>query len=272
VAVIDENDQHIDLTSWVTITNKSGATYRNASIKLIAGEVHRISPPGFAGERHMLKAGEEVKELRFEEKPFFEYHLYTLSHPTTIKDNQIKQMAFLSANALSTRKLFTFEGMPHFYWDRHPQKSSRKVMVKLKIENTKENNLGIPLPEGKIRIYKECSDGSLRFIGEDKIKHIPRDKKVSLMVGSAFDIEGEHIQTGFEKLDSNTWKESFAIKIRNHKEKEVIVTVIEHLAGNWEITQSSREWIKKDATAIEFKVPVAPNGEAGITYTVVVKR
>ena len=271
VVVVDEKDEKIDLTGWVTITNKSGVTYRNASLKLVAGEIHRVESSRFY-ENYTAKAMKAEQEPRFAEKPFFEYHLYNLIRPTTIKNNQIKQMTLFAANAVVFKKFFTFEGMPRFYWHRHSKKSTGKVMVKLEVVNSKDNNLGIPLPEGRIKIYKNDSDGSLQFIGEDKIMHTPKGERILLTAGSSSDIVGEHIQTSFEKLDKDTIQESFEIKIKNHKKEDIAVKVIEHLAGDWKITQSSQQWIKKNVDTIEFLLEVPVDGEKSITYTIAVRR
>lgn len=268
VVTLDEDGKYVDLTSWVTVTNKTGETYRNAGLKLVAGEIHQVTSPTFKNnyQRSQLKGTAEKTQL--DEKPFFDYHLYTLSRSTTIKDNQIKQINLLSAHGIPIRKIYVFEGMPRFYWYRYKQKSIKKIMVKLEIENKQENNLGKPLPAGKIRIYKADPDGGLQLIGEDKIGHTPKGEKILLTAGSAMDMVGEHTQTSFEKLNKNTIKESFQIVINNHREDSVNVTVIEHLAGDWKITESSREWIKKDAGTVEFQLEVPARGKSTIDYTV----
>ena len=279
VIVSDKDDKNLDLTGWVTIDNKSGASYKDAKLKLIAGDIHRASPPGVMrnGMMHVTKA-ERAPQPQFEEKAFFEYHLYTLQRRTTVRDNETKQIEFVSASAVPVKKLYIYDGAAQkFYgynqWSRADRnygvQSNKKVYVMLDFKNSKENNLGIPLPKGKMRVYKEDSDKSLEFIGEDFIEHTPKDENVRIYLGDAFDIVGERVQTDFKNGDDFA-DESFKITVRNHKEEPIEVRVVEKLYrwSNWKITQKSQDYEKKDARTIEYKLKVAKDSESVLTYTV----
>lgn len=272
VLVVDKSDKNIDLSGWVSINNNSGAGYKEASLKLIAGDVHRAEekfPTTYAPE--MMKYA-EVAAPQFEEKAFFEYHMYTLQRKATVKDNQTKQISLLTANNVLVKKLFIYDPVDYFGWNwdyADSQEKEQKVKVKIEFANTKENNLGMPLPKGKIKVFKSDTDGSLQFIGEDLIDHTPKDETLRLYLGDAFDVVAQRKKINYRTGEK--WsEESFEITVRNHKQEDIEVNVIEHLwrYSNWKITDKSGEFTKKDAQAIEFKVPVAKDKEAKVNYTV----
>jgi hypothetical protein len=258
VAVTDAQDKQLDLSGWVSIENNSGATYKNAKLKLVAGDVNVIQErrvSGFAEDRAVLKA---AAEPQFEEKSFFEYHLYTLQHRTTVKNNETKQIALFPPSQTPAQKLFLYDGAA--YGD--------KVRVHLEFKNGKKEGLGMPLPKGKVRVYKQDTDGSLEFIGEDMIDHTPADEKVRLFLGNAFDLVGERVQKATRKISNRSREEDYEIRLRNHKKEAVEITVSERFWGDWKITSQSIQSVKKDSRTAEFKIPVKPDGEAMLTYTV----
>ena len=258
VAVVNPDDTHLELGGWVSIHNTSGATYENAKLKLIAGEVHRVEErkpmPLYRAKADLAAAAVP----QFEEKAFFEYHMYTLRRRASIKDRQIKQMSLFPNAGVEVRKIFTYDGT----------RDDQKVRVNLEFQNSKASGLGIPLPKGKLRVYKEDEDKSLQFIGEDLIDHTPKDEKVRVYLGNAFDIVGERKVVERERITDRVREEQVEIKLRNHKESDITVVVIEHLYGDWKIIHSSQEYRKKDARTIEFDVPVAKDTESTVTYQV----
>ncbi|HUJ11408.1 MAG TPA: DUF4139 domain-containing protein [Verrucomicrobiae bacterium] len=279
-AVLNANDTALDLGGWVTINNQSGATYKDAKLKLIAGEVHPAQPP----IRRMYQANAVTAlgaaEAGFEEKPFFEYHLYTLGRPTTVADNQTKQIELLTAADVPVKKVYLYDGAPQigFYGglitdaNYGSETSNKKVNVIIELKNSQDNHMGMPLPKGKVRLYKrDPADASLEFIGEDQIDHTPKDETIKLHIGDAFDVIGERKRTDFHVDTSrHIMTESFEIRIRNHKEEPVEVTVKETLyrGSNWEVTEASQKWTKDDANTIHFPVKVNKDSEQVITYTV----
>jgi hypothetical protein len=261
VAVVDQLDQNLELSGWVSLDNRSGATYEEAKVKLIAGEVHRVReeiPPPRLGKGEVMEMATGAPQ--FEEKPFFEYHLYTLLRPATIKDNEIKQVSLFPTTNVKVKKIFTYDGA----------KDDKNVKVELEFKNSEADGLGMPLPKGKIRVYKADVDKSLEFVGEDKIDHAPKDEKVRVFLGNAFDIVGERKRTDFKQISKDVTEESYEIKLRNHKEEAVEVVVVEHLYSytTWEITESNFKYEKKDAGTIEFKIPLQKDEEKIINYTV----
>ena len=268
VAVLNKSDTMTDLTGWVTIDNRSGATYRNALLKLVAGDIHRVQ-----GEMRMdyARPMASAKELsqQFKEESFFEYHLYTLDRRTTIKDNQTKQMTLLDANQVPIKKLFIFAGSPQYYYYQMNQGSNKqKVGVFLELENTKKNNLGIPLPKGTIRAYKEDKDGSLQFVGEDRIDHTPKDEKFKIKIGEAFDVVGERVQTDYKHIGRNLFEVSFEVSLRNHKKEDIKVLVEEPIPGDWEMLSKTHSYEKLSAHLIRFEVPIAKDKEEKVRYRI----
>jgi hypothetical protein len=270
VGIVSSDESHIDLTGWVTIDNQSGATYRDAGLKLVAGTVHRAPQPQ---ERLYMARGAvaEVAGLpQFQEEQFFEYHLYTLQRPTTVRDRQTKQMTLLTADGVGITKRYLFEA-PQIY-SRTRTGGSRgepeHVKVKVEFDNSESNHMGMPLPQGTVRLYRADSEGALQFLGEDAIQHTPRDERVRLTVGEAFDIVAERVQTNYQELLGDRTQQSWEITVRNHKDEAVTVTLVEHPAGDWDVTTSSHPFNKTESDTFEIPVEVPANGETVVTYTI----
>jgi hypothetical protein len=269
VAVLNKLDTLMDLTGWVTIDNKSGATYQNGLLKLVAGDIHRVQPEMQMDLAKTKMALRETESPQFKEESFFEYHLYTLDRRTTIKDNQTKQMTLLDANQVPVKKLFIFSGFAQYYYYQMNQGSQKqKVGVFLELENSKKNNLGIPLPKGTVRVYKEDKDGSLQFIGEDRIDHTPKDEKFKIKIGEAFDVVGERVQTDYKHLGRNLFEVAFEVSLRNHKKEDIQVLVEEPIPGDWEMLSNTHPYDKLSANLIRFEVPVAKDKEVKVKYRI----
>ena len=268
VTVLNKSDTLGDLTGWVTIDNRSGATYQNALLKLVAGDIHRVQGEMRMDYARPMAAAKEASQ-QFKEESFFEYHLYTLDRRTTIKDNQTKQMSLLDANQVPVKKLFIFSGHPQYYYSRYDQRTNKqKVGVFLELENTKKNNLGMPLPKGTIRVYKEDKDGSLQFVGEDRIDHTPKDEKFKIKIGEAFDVVAEKIQTEYKHLGYNLYEVAFEVNLRNHKKEDIKVLVEEPIPGDWEMLSNTHSYEKLQANLIRFEVPVAKDREVKVKYRI----
>jgi len=268
VAVVDAEDKQMDLNGWVTLVNSSGATYKDATLKLVAGEVHRVEqPPTPVYRQEMAMAG--AAKRGFEEEAFFEYHLYTLDRPTTVRDNEQKQVMLLSAAAVPLVKKFIYDPGRPSPWGRGDP--SKDVRVTLEFTNSEKNNMGMPLPAGKVRVYKADESGSLQFAGEDAIKHTPKDEKVELYLGNAFDLVGELRQTDHKQPAPRLVQDSFEVKLRNHKTEAVVIRYVHRLYGEWEVLNATHEWEKKDAFTLEFPVQVPADGETVLRFTVQMK-
>lgn len=268
IAVLNPSDTFIDLTGWVTIENRSGATYRNAQLKLVAGGIHRVLEERRAKRQDMMMAAREEKP-QFKEETFFEYHLYSLDRGTTLEENQTKQMALLRASQVPVKKMFIFSGNPYFYLRRYdPKAKKQKVGVWMEWENTSKNKMGMPLPMGMVRVYKEDREGSLQFIGEDRIDHTAKDEKVKMKIGEAFDLVGERIQTEYKHLGRNLYEVAFEVNLRNHKKEDVKVFVEEPIPGDWDMVHNTHPYEKIQANLIRFHVSVPKNQAARIKYKV----
>jgi len=270
VMILNENDSKSDLTGWVTIDNKSGAAYRDATLKLVAGDVNRVQEEliMYAGRGKAMLA-EAAPAPQFKEEGFFEYHIYTLQRPSTIKDNQTKQINLITADAIPVKKELLFRGDNYYYFGQYGEVAgNKKVGVFVEIANRKEEKLGIPLPKGTVRVYKRDSDGGLQFIGEDAIDHTAKDEKVRIKVGDAFDVVGSRKQTDWKKIASDTYESAFEITLRNHKEEDVVVRVVEPIPGDWQMLSSSHVHKKGEAHIAEFNIPVKKNGETKLAYRV----
>ena len=270
----------MDLSAWVSIVNQSGAGYRNARLKLIAGDVHRAEAPQPQRDVVYQMAMAKEADAGFVEKAFFEYHMYTLGRRTDLQDNSTKQLQLVpTARGIECRKELVFAptlDMPYWGYEQLDQEYGRQgngdVNVFLRFRNEEAQQLGIPLPAGRIRVSQvDPDDDSLEFIGEDVIDHTPRNEDVLIEMGNAFDVVGERKQTDFrvDLRTRNLW-ESFELRLRNHKDAAVDVAVLENLyrAANWEIQNASLEHRKESSNRIRFDVRVPSEGEVVLTYTV----
>lgn len=268
IAVLNKDDTAADISGWVTLDNKSGATYREARLKLIAGLVHRVPEDGEKQVRRKMALATPSTPA-FEEKPFFEYHLYDLKRQTTIKDNQTKQVTLLEALGAKVEKGLLVYGPRGFYTAAYQQKKPKQpVNIYVTMRNSKANSLGVPLPAGIMRLYKTDSDGGRQFIGEDKIDHTPVNEEVKLKIGQAFDVVAERTQTDFKQVARRVYESEWEITVRNHKEEEVTVGIVEPLTGSWDVISKTHPFKKLDAFTIRFDVKVPKDGEAKVKYRV----
>ena len=272
VITLARDDSKLDLDGWVTLDNQSGATYSNAKLKLVAGDVNRVQEMDLGRRMDHLKALGYAADMAMpEEEAFAEYHLYSLPRRATIKQNQSKQVALMAADTVACAKKYEYRGQVHYFNNRIEPLSNERVHVFLEFRNDEKNALGIPLPGGVMRIYQEDSEGMLQFAGEDRIQHTPKDEKVRLMMGQAFDVVGERVQTDYQVISGNVIESEYRITLRNHKEQDIVVEVVEPMPSDWRILSSSMEHEKRDAHTAVFSVPVKVDGEAVVTYRVRVR-
>lgn len=282
--VSPEKGDDCALVGWITMNNNSGKTFENAKIKLMAGDVNKIQPPAamptraFKGRAVAMAMADEMN-LGVTEKAFDEFHLYSIARPTTLHDRETKQVEFAHAEKMFAPTIYVYDGASgyNFYGLNYDQgwgaqTGNKKISVMREFKNAETNQLGIALPAGKLRFYRRDDDGQLQFVGENTIDHTPRNETVRVTTGNAFDLVGERKQTDFRVDTGDKWiDETFEIKLRNRKKTDTVeIRVVEHLYrwSNWKITKSSDKYEKKDAQTIEFRVPVKPDEEKTITYTV----
>jgi hypothetical protein len=280
----------LELIGWVTMVNRSGRTFENASLKLMAGDVNKLEPKDSVVRRGAFAtnggvAGGMISSVApVTEKTFDEYHLYTLPRPVTLRDQETKQVEFLRISGVNSQLLYIYDGAKidsqrYMGWQMeairqdsgYGTQSNPKVWTMREFKNTKENQLGIPLPKGRARFYRRDSDGRLEFTGEDTINHTPTGETVRVFTGAAFDLTGERRRSNF-RIDHgrSMLEESFEIKVRNHKTEAVEVLVVEHLYrwNTWEIYVTSQPFTKTDAQTAEYRVQLQPGEEKTITYAV----
>ena len=269
VVVLNKDDDKADMSGWVTIDNKSGAAYRNARLKLVAGEVHRAEPKGVAFAGVPQELARRAKREQFQEKAFFEYHIYDLQRRTTIKNKQTKQIRLLEARGVGMEKELLVHGVKTWFTRQYREEIPKQpVNVYVKLKNSKDNNLGMPLPAGIMRLYKDDSDGSRQFVGEDRVKHTPKDEEVKLKIGEAFDVVAERKQTDYKRLTTRMHESEWEITLRNHKDKAVEVGIVEPLYGNWAVIDKTHPYKKEGAFTIRFDVNVPKDGEVKVKYRV----
>ena len=278
VAELNAAENKLDLSGWVTLTNTSGTAYRNAKLQLVAGDVNQVRDERNARMDVMrMKPMASAAPAPMAEESLFEYHLYTLNRPTTLAENQTKQVALLSAANVPARKELVLRGAGYYYQDRHGELGQKlKADVYLEFDNKQNNGLGMPLPKGILRVYKKDSAGNAQFVGEDNIDHTPKNEIVRLKLGAAFDVTADKKQTDFTKLPNpakgvNLYESAYEIVLKNAKKEAVTVKVQEPIPGDWKILQSSHAQRKADSNTAEWQITIPAEGKTTLNYRVQVK-
>jgi hypothetical protein len=277
--VAPEKSDLIDIVGWVTFKNHSGTGFKQANVKLMAGDVNKLQEePQIQRMKAMAMATDPFAD-GVTEKSFDEFHLYTIARPVTLRDQETKQVEFIRGSGVRAPKIFVYDGATMNYgsWNfyrgagEYGVPSNKKVWVLREFKNSKENNLGMPLPKGRLRFYAQDDDDSLQFTGENQIDHTPKDETIRVYVGNSFDLVGERRRTNFKTDNANKWlDENFEIKVRNRKKEPVEIRVVEHLTrfDNWEIKEKSADFRKLDSHTIEFPIALKPDEEKVVTYRV----
>jgi hypothetical protein len=280
--VLAADEKSIDVSGWVTIENQTGTGFADASVKLLAGHPH-VDPNAIAWShgptyfKQMTRLAPSAETGDDPSQALGEFRLYKLPEPTAVNNNQIKQVELIRAAQVPVQKTYLYDGAKlewsrlAAYWDPAlGAATQKKVNVMVEFENRAAHQLGVALPGGKCRVYKADTDKSLEFIGEDAIEHTPRDEKVTLYLGDAFDVVGEHKQTDFKQINDRVYEEAFEIKLRNHKTEAITVKVLEKLYRwrQWTILEKSQDYEQADSRTIVFPVQVPQDGEAKVTYRV----
>jgi hypothetical protein len=278
--VLPEKGDDVTLTGWVSIENNTGKTFEEAKIKLIAGDVNKIEPQQESVRRSKgyAMARVDMDAPQVEAKKFDEFHMYSLPLPTTLRDQETKQVEFVRGENVTTTKHYIYDGSGGMRYygglninQNYGQNTQPDVAIYRELINSKENSLGVALPAGRMRFYRMDDDGQLEFTGENTIDHTPKNETIRVYLGNAFDLVGERKRTDFYKHPSrDMMRETFEVEIRNRGAEAVTVQIVEHLArwSNWEIHKPSHEFEKTDAQTIEFPVTVAPDGSVKVSYTV----
>jgi len=278
VAELSGDDASLDLNGWVTLTNRSGTAYRNAKLQLVAGDVHRVRQEMRAMDAMIAKSSVAAAPApQMQQESLFEYHLYTLGRPTTLADNQTKQVALLNAAQVPVRKELVLNGSDYYYRSSVGDIGQKlKTGVYVEFANRESSRLGLPLPKGVVRVYKRDSAGNAQFIGEDRIDHTPKNEKIRLRLGDAFDVTADKKQTDFKRREptnraSYVFESAYEIVLRNAKNEAVNVTVREPVPGDWTMIEESKPHAKVAAGTAEWRVDVAAGSTTTLRYRVLVR-
>ena len=269
--VAEEKGDSLDIVGWITMNNHSGMIFNDAKVKLMAGDVNRLEergPQPFGGTSKGRAMMAMASDAVVTEKSFDEFHLYTLGNSVTLRDKETKQVEFVRATGVKAERIYIYEGEGHY---RRGVPSSGKVQVFREFKNSEANKLGIALPKGKVRFYSQDGDRQLEFVGENQIDHTPKNETIRVLVGNSFDLVGERVMKSTREDGANrVATQSFEIKVRNRKKEAVEIRVVEHAnhGGEWTLTAQSQDHKKTDARTFEFRVPLRPDEEQTVTYTI----
>ncbi len=263
------DNRQADLKGWVTVENRSGSGFTDATLQLVAGDINQVAP-GQPRPEIMYAAADAMKSRErytVQEETLYDYHLYTVPWSTNLPDNSSKQVSLLDAAEIAVQRHYTVRGGSH-YFRGGAAEDKQDVWIRYTFDNRQAGGLGMPLPAGIVRVYGQSQAGKRQLLGEDRIGHTPKDEEVDLTVGKAFDIVAERLRTDYQRVSDRVHRTSWQVTLRNHKDEDVTVEVIEQVGGDWEIIQSSLKHEKLSAQAIRFEVPVPKNGETVLSYDV----
>ncbi|MBL8241379.1 MAG: hypothetical protein JNM66_28400 [Bryobacterales bacterium] len=284
-----ETGATVDVTGWVTVQNHSGRAFPKTRLKLMAGDVNKLLP---AEQR--LRMGGVVGGViggvpggvgaAIQEKSFDEYHLYTSSNDVALADGESKQIEFLRVTGVPAKVVYVYEGakLDTMRMRQYPSEmlrqdpsvgaeSNPRVWAMREFANTTASKLGVPLPAGRLRFYRQDAGGEPEFVGESSIRHTPQGETVRVFTGAAFDLAGERRRLNFSVDHQRAQaEESFEIKLRNRKPAAVDVIVVEPLYrwSGWELFANSVPFQKTDSQTVEFRVRVEPGEEKVVLYSV----
>ena len=270
VLTVAHDDKLADLDGWVTLTNGSGTSFRNAKLQLVAGDVNRVRAVLARTSMEAMRSNAAPAAPSMAEESFSDYHLYTLGRKTTINNSETKQVSLLGATSVPIVKRYVVDGQAFYYRSaQHPGAPVKDaVQVFYQFRNEERGGLGLPMPAGVVRVFQADSKGGVQFVGEDRITHTPKDETLDVKIGNAFDVVCERKQVDFEKIAANTYEFEYEITLRNHKTAPVAVDVNEPVGGTWRMLSASHAWTKTDAWAARFTVPVGADGTAVLKYRV----
>jgi len=269
VLTVARDDTAADLDGWVTVTNGSGTSFRNAKLQFVAGDLNRVRQLLEERGKDLVRSSAAAAP-RMAQEAFSDYHLYTLDRKTTINNSQTKQVSMLAGTGVPVQKRYVVDGQAIYYQNaRHPGAPIKDVVqVYYQFKNEEKAGLGMPMPSGVVRVYQSDSKGGVQFVGEDRIDHTPKDETLRLKIGNAFDVICERNQVDFEKIAASTYEVEYEITLRNHKPAPIVVEVNEPIGGTWRMLRSSHESTKTAAWASQFTVPVAADGTSVLKYRV----
>ncbi|MEQ1488638.1 MAG: DUF4139 domain-containing protein, partial [Methylotenera sp.] len=279
VAELNSKEDTLDLSGWVTLTNTSGASYKNAKLQLVAGDVNRVQenhPRAMTMRKDVVMMAEAASAPMAEES-LLEYHLYTLDRPTTINENQTKQVALLSASGVPARKELVLKGAEYYYQSQYGDLGTKlKVGVFIEFDNKEASKLGMPLPKGILRVYKKDNAGNAQFVGEDNIDHTPKNETVRLKLGESFDVTADKKQTEFKVLPNpqkghSAFESAFEFTLKNAKKEKMTVIVQEPIGGDWKIINESHPHNKANSHLAVWKIEIPAEGKTTLTYRTQVK-
>jgi len=269
VLTVARDEKTADVDGWVTVTNNSGTSFRNAQLQLVAGDLNRVKQE-IRGLQEGVALRAPAAAPQMSQEAFSEYHLYTLARKTTVNNAETKQVSMLGATAFPVQKRYVVDGNYAYY--RSAQRTGAPIKDDVEVfyqfRNEEKAGLGMPMPAGTVRVYQADSKGGLQFVGEDRIGHTPKDETINLKIGNAFDIVCERKQVDFERIANDVYEFGYQVTLRNHKDIAVTVEVNEPIGGSWRMLNSTHPFEKTAAFAAQFKVPVAANGTSTLDYRV----
>ena len=266
VLTVGRDEKAADLDGWVTLTNVSGTSFRNARLQLVAGDLNRAKAAVDDLRRSDMLAARA--EPRMAQESFSDYHLYTLDRRTSINNAETKQLSMLTGSGVPVHKRYVVDGQAlHYRNGRRPGSPIKDVVqVFYQFRNEQKSGLGMPMPAGTLRVYQADSSGGIQFVGEDAIDHTPKDETLNVKIGHAFDVVCERKQVDFQQISRDVYEFEFELTLRNHKSAPIVVEVNEPIGGTWQMLRSSHPATKTDAWAARFSVAVQADGEAVLRY------
>jgi len=254
--IFDGSNNAAEFLADAYIKNNSNLDFKNLSIQLVEGTLKQngnVRTPSIM-KRAIAESVSEPKE-----ESLGDYHIYTLGSKIDLKGEESITTRLYSSREVSFEKTYLFE-------NDEKSKKEEPLLIEYEIANTRENNLGVPLPKGKIQLYQSTASGNIEYVGEDKIRQVPKGAKATIVSGRAFNVVGKRKILNYDRQRKSE-EGSISIQVSNTLSEEVNVRLIEHIYGDWVVRDASANYRKKDASTIYFPIVIPANRSETVTYT-----
>ena len=253
--IVEPNGDEAQFISEASVVNNSNINFENITLSLVEGQLNMDTQQNSQMRFFENKSSKPTAKI----SQLGDYHIYSINSNISLISKETIITRLYPSRKVSFNKTYLFEN------DERGQKEE-PLSVEYAIPNTAQNNLGLPMPQGKIQLYQLLSNGNIEFIGQDKIMQIPKNETATVSSGKAFDVIGERKVLNYDRQRKSE-EASISVKISNTLNKSIDVRLIEHIYGDWVVRNASSNYRKVDASTIHFSLSISPESSRTITYT-----
>lgn len=259
--IIEGNTTRASFIPEAFVTNSSSLDFDNTRMSLVEGTLAKPGQ-GRHDQKQMIMAERMVSTgvtTTADDEKLGDFYIYDLPGKFNFNAAEGMTVRLYNPRSINFNKTYLFE-------NTELAQHEEPLEVEFKFSNSRENDLDMPLPAGKISIYTTRPDGSLEYIGQDALSQIPRGQDVDITAGRSFDVTGKRKVLNYDRQKKSE-EAVIQIQVVNSGDERVNARIIEHIHGDWVIRDASMNYIKSDASTIYFPVTVEPGSETYVTYT-----